>query len=115
MTSECERLKTLTNQGLSAKEIAQCLNSEGYHPAKRHTTFNLQSVKELKRRLSLCSKHSCAGNRDGLEAAEWWLPDLARFLGMPNITLYNWVKRGLVKARQQEQPPRHWIVWALCC
>ncbi len=62
--------------------------------------------------MGLCSKHPCAGNRDSLEAAEWWLPDLARVLGMPNITLYNWVKRGLVKARQQEQPPRHWIVWA---
>jgi hypothetical protein len=33
-------------------------------------------------------------------------------IGMPNITLYNWVRRGWVKARQHEQPPRRWIVWA---
>jgi len=33
-------------------------------------------------------------------------------LDMPIVTLYNWVRRGWVKARQQPQPPRHWIIWA---
>jgi hypothetical protein len=39
-------------------------------------------------------------------------PRTARTIGMPDITLYDWVRRGWVKARQQPQPPRRWIVWA---
>ena len=31
---------------------------------------------------------------------------------MPTITLYSWVQRGWVKARQQPQPQGRWIVWA---
>jgi hypothetical protein len=31
---------------------------------------------------------------------------------MPTTTLYNWVRRGWVKARQQTEPPKHWIIWA---
>ncbi|TBR56859.1 recombinase family protein [Westiellopsis prolifica IICB1] len=108
----CERLKSLITEGLTSEEIAQRLNSEGYHPAKCRDTFNRQGVLELKRHLGLCLKRSCSDNPDVLKEAEWWLPDLARTIGMPNITLYNWVKRGWVKARQQEQPPRHWIIWA---
>lgn len=108
----CERLKNLTSQGLSPEEIAQCLNSEGYHPPKRRASFNREGVCELRRRLGLSQKHSCSTHRDDLGEAEWWLADLARTIGMPSITLYNWVKRGWVKARQQEKPPRNWIIWA---
>ena len=31
---------------------------------------------------------------------------------MPPETLQNWIRRGWVRARQQEQVPRRWIVWA---
>jgi hypothetical protein len=37
---------------------------------------------------------------------------LAHTIGMPAITLYAWLQRGWVKGRQQQQPPRRWIVWA---
>jgi len=31
---------------------------------------------------------------------------------MPSVTLHNWIGRGWVRARQQSQPPRRWIIWA---
>jgi hypothetical protein len=31
---------------------------------------------------------------------------------MPTVTLYNWVRRGWVKARQQSEFPKQWIIWA---
>ncbi len=31
---------------------------------------------------------------------------------MPLATLQGWIRRKWVRARQQEQAPRRWIVWA---
>jgi hypothetical protein len=31
---------------------------------------------------------------------------------MPLVTLYNWIGRGWVRARQEERPARSWILWA---
>ena len=50
--------------------------------------------------------------RDGLGPQEWWLPELARTLPMPEVTLYTWVRRGWLRAHQQAQPPHRWILWA---
>jgi hypothetical protein len=63
-------------------------------------------------RLGLNHNATRPTTRDGLSAHEWWLPELARTIGMPTITLHSWVRRGWVKGRQQEQAPRHWILWA---
>ena len=41
-----------------------------------------------------------------------WLPDLARKLGMPFVTLYNWHKRGWVSGRQIGGYQGQWILWA---
>jgi hypothetical protein len=36
-----------------------------------------------------------------LMAHEWWLPELARRIGMPVVTLYGWFQRGWVKGHYQ--------------
>lgn len=108
----CERLQSLAHAGLSPEDIAQCLNQEGFHPPKRRATFNREGVRDLMRRLGIAPPRAAAREREQLAENEWWLPELARVIGMPDITLYDWVRRGWVKARQQEQPPRRWIVWA---
>lgn len=95
----CERICALVSAGMSPEEIAQCLNQEGFHPPKRRTTFSREGVQDLMRRLGLGSQRSSANGRETLAANEWWLPELARVVGMPDITLYNWVRRGWVKAR----------------
>lgn len=43
---------------------------------------------------------------------EWWLPDLARTLEVPNRTLYNWVKRENLHYRKQTSSPYRLIIWA---
>jgi len=108
----CERIRSLASAGLSAVDIACQLNQEGYHPPKRRQHFDRQGVQDLMHRLGLRQPRSRSQEREGLEEHEWWVSELARTIGMPDITLYDWVRRGWVKARQQQQPPQRWIVWA---
>lgn len=42
-----KRIIKLREQGLSARRIAQCLDAEGWRPAKRRTTFTGAMVQEL--------------------------------------------------------------------
>lgn len=108
----CQRVQALTKEGLSAQAIAQRLNAEGYRPPKRREHFGQSGVLGLLQRLGL-NQHSWRPQpHEGLDKHEWGLPQLAHTIGMPAITLYAWLQRGWVKGRQQQQPPRRWIVWA---
>lgn len=107
----CERVVSLAAEGLGAKTITQCLNEEGFVPAKGRGRFGRQGVRDLMRRLGLHSQRRHKQDQTELAEHEWWLPMLAETLGMPLTTLYNWVRRGWVNARQQEGNGR-WIVWA---
>jgi hypothetical protein len=107
----CQRLEQLVQAQLSGEEITNRLIAEGFHPPKRTTTLKTPEVQALMRRLGL-GNHQATPPQPPLAEHEWWLPDLARVLVMPEVTLYNWVRRGWVKARQQPQAPRHWIIWA---
>jgi DNA invertase Pin-like site-specific DNA recombinase len=107
----CQRLEELVSSGFSTDEICQCLNQEGFHPPKRRKTFNREEVCAVIRRLGLRTRRVSQGQVP-LADHEWWLSDLAQVLKMPTVTLYNWVQRGWVKAHQQAEPPKHWIIWA---
>ena len=96
---------------MSGEEITQCLIAEGFHPPKRLTTLKCAEVQTLMRRLGFGTRRTTP-TRAALAEHEWWLPDLALALEMPEVTLYNWVRRGWVRARQQSQPPHHWIIWS---
>ncbi|MDJ0704017.1 MAG: recombinase family protein [Leptolyngbyaceae cyanobacterium MO_188.B28] len=107
----CQRLEQFAQANLSTDEIINRLHQEGFHPPKRRQTFNRPIVQTLMRRLGL-RPHRGSQTRAVLAQHEWWLPDLASALAMPTTTLYHWVQRGWVKARQQPEYPRHWIIWA---
>jgi len=107
----CQRLEHLTEANLTTDEIINCLHQEGFRPPKRRQTFNREMVRALIRHLGLAPA-SISHSRALLPKPEWWLPELAATLEMPATTLYNWVQRGWVKARQQSEPPQHWIIWA---
>ena len=47
-----------------------------------------------------------------LATDEWWLTDLARHLSMPQQTLYRWMRRGWVHARQLPVVGGRWTLWA---
>lgn len=108
----CERVRALCGDGFSAREIALQLNREGFRPPKRYASFGAQGVKGLVQLLGLHEDQSRSLNRDGLGENEWWVPTLARTLGIPDTTLYQWIRRAVVKARRQEGPQGRLVVWA---
>lgn len=107
----CERLRQMAEAQLSTDEMIARLHQEGFHPPKRRKTFNREILRSLMRRLGLGTRRS-PKPRQPLTTHEWWLPDLALALEMPEVTLYNWVQRGWVNARQLPEPPKHWVIWA---
>jgi DNA invertase Pin-like site-specific DNA recombinase len=110
----CERVRGLAAQGLSRQKIAERVNEEGYRPPKRWEKFGRYGIGDLMHRLGVMAGKDTRTERQNalLNKDEWWLPRLAQELGMPRVTLHDWTRRGWVKARQQPEPQRRWIVWA---
>jgi len=115
----CARLRALAAQRLSAAAIAARLNEEGVRPPKRRDHFGEQGVRDLLERLGVGQRAAVSTGRVSrgttLGRHEWWLSDLARAVDMPHVTLFTWIRRGWVQARQQEVPnatQRRWILWA---
>jgi DNA invertase Pin-like site-specific DNA recombinase len=108
------RVRELAAAGHTAGQIAQCLNDEGFRPPKRHERFGEQGVRDMMRTLSPTVSHHHAVRRptSALGEHEWWLTDLAREIGMSRVTLYSWLQRGWITARQHPNPPGLWIVHA---
>ena len=108
----CQRIGQLTEQKLDAGQIAKKLNHEGWRPPKRSQQFNPQGIAVLIRRLGLRSRQVHGNHRPVLGENEWWLQDLAQKLDMPDVTLYDWMRRGWVQALRQAEDGKRWILWA---
>jgi hypothetical protein len=105
-------VRHLASQGLSADAIAHHLNAAGHRPPKRRESFGQQGIRDLLHRLGASTKAARFAPAPDLEANEWLLRDLAQAIGMPVVTLYNWIYRGWVTACREEEPPHRWIIWA---
>src|SRR2546421_4668682 len=89
------RARELADGGYTTAQIAERLNTEGFRPPKRSPAFTPSSVRDLLRALGIRrSRIPARRNRPALAEHEWWLRDLAAHLGMPEITLDAWVRRG---------------------
>jgi hypothetical protein len=108
----CERARQLAAEGVPATRIAQHLDAEGYRPPKRREHFGPQGVLDLLQHLGLSTTRSRRTPYLELGEQEWPLRELAREIGMPHVTLYNWVCRDWVTARREASPPHRWILWA---
>jgi DNA invertase Pin-like site-specific DNA recombinase len=108
------RVRELAAGGYTAGQIAGRLNDEGLRPPKRRERFGAQGVRVIMQRLGCASRpeHPVRKAAPPLGEHEWWLTDLARAIGMPRVTLFGWLQRGWLTARQQPDPPRLWIVRA---
>jgi len=89
------RARELADSGCTITQIAGRLNTEGFRPPKRSPVFTPNAVSDLLRALGIRRTRIPAGrNRPALGQHEWWLRDLAAHLGMPEVTLDHWVRRG---------------------
>jgi DNA invertase Pin-like site-specific DNA recombinase len=108
----CDRIGQLTAQHLSPAQIATKLNEAGWRPPKRRQTFTREGVIKLMKRLGLWSRRRQTGQQHPLKPHEWWLQDLARELNMPEVTLYDWLRRGQVQAHRHSDDANRWVLWA---
>jgi DNA invertase Pin-like site-specific DNA recombinase len=110
-----KRVRELHQQGLHAKAIAHRLNTEGWRPAKRRKTFNVFMVRSMLSRLGLTTGTVKQQHARRIERKphEWTLKELAGKLEMSESTLYVWLRRGKLNARQLKGPSRTlWLIHA---
>lgn len=108
-----DRLVTMVTEGraagLTAKQIAERLNTEGFRPPSgRSSKFSKNTVNML---LNQLGKRRPLAHHHELQADEWWLPDLAAELGIRVSHLRHWLAKRLVRGRK-EAHSKYWILWA---
>ena len=106
------RILELDRQKRTSAQIADQLNREGFRPPKRRETFNRGMVRTLLSRQARTGRRARAVENHILGADEWWFTDLARYLDLPQPTLYKWMRCGWVNARQLPVAGGRWILWA---
>jgi DNA invertase Pin-like site-specific DNA recombinase len=108
-----DRIVALRRAGATTAEIADRLNSEGFHGPRGSGPFNRHVVNAfLVRQGLLGSGTTRRGRRKGLQCHEWQVDELAGALGMPSSTLRQWYKRGWVTGRKSAEVNGAWILWA---
>jgi hypothetical protein len=103
-----KRLRELREADLTAAEIADRLNQEGFHPTGRRKMFCAMTVRHLLSRWQLTGVRY---DQVALGPDEWWLSDLARKLTVSYGTVRRWIARGWVHCRRTPQLDYH-LVWA---
>jgi DNA invertase Pin-like site-specific DNA recombinase len=109
------RVLSLQQAGLTCAAIAEQLNAEHWRPAKRRATFNEAMVASLLRRQGVAagSPKRRQAPWDDRKADEWTLNELAWQLAMPPVTVFSWLRKGWLQARQVVRGGhRPWLVWA---
>jgi len=108
----CQQVQALTEAGWAAAAIAQALSEAGFRPCRPNIGFRAQTITQLQRRLGVRAPRPRVRHHDGLLPDEWWPTELVRTLGIPRESLYHWIRQGLVRARQLDEPLHRWVVWA---
>lgn len=99
------RILELRAGGSRAPGIASTLNQEGFRPPNGKA-FTPAAV------LTWLSRYGGATPRRGASPGEgeWFIPDLARALGVNGQTVYAWIRKGRVSARQLGGRQGRWVV-----
>ena len=103
------RVRGCCSDGLSAAEIADRLNEEGFRPPKRADRFNRGMVQRLLCRLELTHRKP-HGSPSGLGQDEHRPSSLARRLEIGLDTVRRWVRAGWVTSSRDAQG--HHVIWA---
>lgn len=103
-----ERITQLHHEGLHLAQIAERLNDEGFVRPRRRGVFTEAGIGSLVRELGLVGE-LFRGDLVGQD--EWWIPDLARKLGIIPQKIHYWIKQAWVHSRRTPSA-KHLIVWA---
>lgn len=107
------RLRALQESGKNLREIAQTLNEEGWHPAKRAGQFTGLMVGRLLTQNGLRTpRPSTPYPEPNLAVNEWTHAGLAAVIPIPASTLRSWIRRNWVTARRTNGPRPRIILWA---
>ncbi len=108
----CQRVQELTEAGWAATAIAQALSDEGYGSARAMASIGKQTVRQIQRHVGVKAPRPRSRSHQDLLPDEWWPAELARTLHIPRASLHHWIRQGLVRARQLDEPLHRWVVWA---
>lgn len=104
-----DEIKRLRSEGFTAEDIADQLNRSGWTTPMLRGGFNHRLVRMLLHRYGSVPRGPRRPPSD--DPSEWWLPDLAKELGMSSITLYGWTRRGWLRCRREKRRGR-WVAVA---
>ena len=108
----CHQVQVLTEAGWAAVAIAQALNDAGFRPPRSTTGFRTEMISQLQRQLGVKAPRPRVRHHEWFLPKEWWPAELARHLHIPRGTLLHWIRQGVVRARQLDEPLHRWVVWA---
>ena len=109
------RVAQLWTDGQSLPGIARLLTGVGWRPAKGGETFTVSMIRRILARPDVQQLVDRKRLTDGVpkEANEWTSDELAELLGMPRVSLYVWLKKGILTARRTRYRERLvWLIWA---
>lgn len=110
-----QRVAELWSDGHALPEIARLLTHEGLRPAKGGETFTVSMVRRILARPDVQQLVERTRLTDGVPKGtqEWTTDELAELLGMPRVSLYVWLKKGILTARRTRYRHRSvWLIWA---
>jgi hypothetical protein len=94
------RATELHRAGNGCATIAAILNREAWRPAKRRETFNPPMVRHLLTAAGIIAPNPRRPRAlPERQPDEWTIRELAAELGVPQATLYNWVRNGRLLSR----------------
>ena len=106
------RMKDLRKQGYTASQIAENLNESGFKTPTQRGAFNERLIRAMAHRHGVADIPRGRSRPPGRH--EWWLRDLAEELGMSVVTLYGWLRRGMLRAREldRRRAGGKWVIFA---
>ncbi|WP_201393478.1 recombinase family protein [Ktedonobacter sp. SOSP1-52] len=108
----CHQVQVFTEAGWAAVAIAQALNDAGFRPPRSTTGFRTEMISQLQRQLGVKAPRPRVRHHEWFLSDEWWPAELARHLHIPRGTLLHWIRQGVIRARQLDEPLHRWVVWA---
>jgi hypothetical protein len=107
-----ERMLALKAEGHTAQQIAEQLSREK-RISPHHKPFTATTIRAALSRCGLTDVRRGTNNdRLTLKEGEWFVPDLARAVGVRPHVVYAWIHKGQLPARQVDGPRGRWIVHA---